>query len=121
MKNRYACFLCIFVLILFLFIGCSNSDSNSTYYYNFNNLTEYTVFVTVNHSYRISGQENNELISKNSRIMLHSNNSVSENNKVSITVTHSGVLDFKWTTDNEEDNKKIYCTVNKNSAVFRER
>jgi len=109
----------ILLLIPVLFITCDSESPN--YYYVFINETSHTIYISVSDSYRIREQEGYEYISKNTRIILYDRETWGSFNRVSISVRNNGTLDFKWTTDSETDNAKIYSVVNGNNATFREK
>jgi len=100
-----------FCLLCAVILG-SCGDGSMVQHYNFNNLSSYTVQITLSQSYTTENVKD--------AYKYDSSFSVYKESKKTVYVQKNNV-DFKWSTSSLGDIPKVSCEVNGSTATFRNR
>jgi len=93
-----------------LFSTCEGVIFTRYLVYTFDNQSDKTIYVTLYRDYLYSGTQ------------LDRDNVLTVNNNVPVEIrVDSSSVNFSWTASNETDNSSIYCAIDQNKAVFRNR
>jgi hypothetical protein len=97
------------LLFLSLFFSC-DTPFGGKWEYEFTNTTQHTINVTLDEEYFFSSDST----ASSSSFYLYSNSSQT-------VYVESDSVDFQWTASNQNDNSKIFSTVDGSTVTFKER